>query len=333
MVDPEGARYRPGDTRGHYESWFIRGNHPSRPLAFWIRYTLTAPKGAPDYTIAELFAIAFDGERARHVAVREVVSIRACTFSSSGLDVRILGSHLTRERAVGRASSHGRTLGWDLDWTGGTEPRLLLPERLYAGGFPKAKSLVMRPGVTFGGRLEIDGEPWPVDDWVGSINHNWGERHTDQYTWGQVAGFEGDPSAFLELATARIRIGPVLTPAMTPIVFRHEGREHRLNALYKVFRRATLDGLRWSFAAKGDGIALSGVISATPAQVVTFAYKNPPGGTKLCVNSKIARCELTVTRAGSRTTLLSQSGAAFEVLVDDVQAAERLGIVGLPPAL
>ena len=30
---------------GHYESWFLRGNHPSRPLAFWIRYTIFHPRG------------------------------------------------------------------------------------------------------------------------------------------------------------------------------------------------------------------------------------------------------------------------------------------------
>ena len=25
---------------GHYESWFVRANHPHKPQASWIRYTL-----------------------------------------------------------------------------------------------------------------------------------------------------------------------------------------------------------------------------------------------------------------------------------------------------
>lgn len=332
-VDPEGARYRTGDGQGHYESWFLRGNHATRPLAFWIRYTVTSPKGRPEDTIAELFAIAFDGERMRHVAVREVVPIRSSTFAASGLDVRIDTSHLSREKATGRASSGGHVITWDLSFLGGGEPLLLLPEGLYAGGFPKAKALVMRPGVSFGGRLDVDGEPWPVDGWVGSTNHNWGVRHTDQYTWGQVAGFDGHPDTFIELATARIRVGPFLTPALTPIVLRHGGREYRLNTIREGFRRATLDGLRWTFKAKGSGISLSGVISATASQVVTFDYKNPPGGTKLCINSKIARCELSLEVDGHKQSLVSGSGAAFEVLVDDVATANGLGITGLPPAL
>lgn len=332
-VDPEGARYRPGDKRGHYESWFIRGNHPSRPLAFWIRYTVTSPSGRPDDAIAELFAISFDGERGRHVAVREGLSPRECSFPTSGLDVRLGASRLTREVAMGRAQSAPHEIAWELTLAPAGEPLLLLPERFYAGGFPKAKALVMRPRVTFRGHLVVDGERVDIDGWHGSTNHNWGERHTDQYTWGQVAGFDDQPETFLEVATARIRLGPILTPAMTPVVLRHEGREHRLNALHKVFGRAKIGGLRWTFEAKGEGVALSGVISASPIQVVTFAYKNPPGGTKLCINSKIARCELAVTLDRRKVDLTSRSGAAFEVLVDDVFAAEHLGISGLPVAL
>ena len=42
---------RPASSRakraGHYESWFQRANHPSRPLAFWIRYTIFCPARPP----------------------------------------------------------------------------------------------------------------------------------------------------------------------------------------------------------------------------------------------------------------------------------------------
>jgi hypothetical protein len=41
------CRYLEGDPSGHYESCFQRANHPERPLAFWIRYTVFCPKGRP----------------------------------------------------------------------------------------------------------------------------------------------------------------------------------------------------------------------------------------------------------------------------------------------
>src|SRR5688500_2735999 len=37
MEEPNAVRYRPGEAAGHYESFFLRANHPARPLAFWIR--------------------------------------------------------------------------------------------------------------------------------------------------------------------------------------------------------------------------------------------------------------------------------------------------------
>ena len=40
-------RFRPDDPGGHHESYVQRANHPSRPLAFWMRYTVFRPKGWP----------------------------------------------------------------------------------------------------------------------------------------------------------------------------------------------------------------------------------------------------------------------------------------------
>ena len=37
-----------GQPDGHYESFFMRANHPARPLAFWIRYTIFSPKNRPE---------------------------------------------------------------------------------------------------------------------------------------------------------------------------------------------------------------------------------------------------------------------------------------------
>ena len=60
-MDENAARYRPGEPAGHYESYFLRANHPNRPLAFWIRYTVFSPAGRPEAAEGELWAIVFDG--------------------------------------------------------------------------------------------------------------------------------------------------------------------------------------------------------------------------------------------------------------------------------
>ena len=50
---------------------------------------------------------------------------------------------------------------------------------------------------------------------------------------------------------------------------------------------------------------------------VGLTYNNPPGGTKTCLNTKLAACELTVERTGQAPrTLTTSHRAAFEILTD-----------------
>src|SRR5437016_2183779 len=82
------CRYVPGSPSGHYESYFQRANHPTRPLAFWIRYTIFSPRGRPADARGELWAIWFDGERERIVAAKEEVPLAACVFGDGDLPAR-----------------------------------------------------------------------------------------------------------------------------------------------------------------------------------------------------------------------------------------------------
>jgi hypothetical protein len=173
------------------------------------------------------------------VAVKERHPFPSCAFAQDQLSVRIGDAELGEGRLAGSARRAGHRIGWQLEYTCPDPPLLLLPERLYATGFPKAKSLVGAPNARFRGTLDVDGTAVAVDDWIGSQNHNWGERHTDRYAWGQVAGFDGAEQAFLECASARLRVGPLWTPWITPLVLRLDGREHRFNALPAALRART----------------------------------------------------------------------------------------------
>ncbi|EMO95768.1 hypothetical protein LEP1GSC109_1391 [Leptospira interrogans str. UI 13372] len=56
-------RFKENDSKGHYESWFVRANHPNTCKAIWIRYTIFSPKNFPEKAMGELWAIYFDGEK------------------------------------------------------------------------------------------------------------------------------------------------------------------------------------------------------------------------------------------------------------------------------
>ena len=250
-------------------------------------------------------------------------------ISGSTLVVNLAGSRaavrdgmatLGPQRLQGAVESRGQALAWDLAFEGDAAPVLLLPFKLYKGGFPAAKSLVSLPLARFKGELSVNGEAIDVADWIGSQNHNWGSRHTDLYAWGQVAGFDTHPESFLEIATARLRIGPFWTPPLTPLVLRHRQKEYALTGLLQGIRaRGSFGYFNWEFRSETAEVVIEGVISAPRRAFVGLEYRNPPGGVKHCLNSKIAACTLDFRdkRTGSSEILETKSRAAFEILTSD----------------
>jgi hypothetical protein len=314
------TRYAPGQKEGHYESFFQRGNHPTRPLAFWIRYTIFSPAGRPEDAIGELWAMVFNGETGEHVAVKEEHPLTACRFDRDGFGARVGNAVLEAGRLRGSCTARSHTVSWDLGYDSGQPPIHFLPVKMYEGSFPKAKSFVGVPLAVYDGSVTLDGKTIDVKGWAGSQNHNWGRQHTDYYAFGQVAGFDNAPDSFLEIVSAQLKFGPVWTPTLTPLVLRFRGEDHSFVTLPQAARaKAHFRCFDWTFAAENDRVKLAGRIAAPKEAFVGLTYYNPPGGTKHCLNSKLASCELTVTdkSSGRQNVLVARHRAAFEILTDD----------------
>jgi hypothetical protein len=314
------TQYRTGQKAGHYESFYQRGNHPTEPRAFWIRYTIFSPAGMPEAAIGELWAIYFDGVTGEHVVAKEEHPIADCHFSNDSFSARVADRVLEEGSLKGAASGPRGTIGWDLTYQGGETPLFLLPAKLYAGGFPKAKSLVGTPLARYSGGLTVNGELIDIDGWTGSQNHNWGSRHTDYYAFGQVAGFDGEPDSFLEIVTARTKMGPLRTPMATFLALRHKDREYSLVSLRRALTaKAGFGYFYWDFASSDETVAIRGRITAGREQFVGLNYYNPPGGIKHCLNTKIGSCELEIRNkvTGEVARLATENRALMEILTDD----------------
>ncbi len=313
------CRYRVDGSTGHYESFFQRANHPTRPLAFWIRYTIFRPARDRHGALGELWAIWSDGEKQKIVAVKHEEPLASCRFDEQKLGAQIGRATLHQGALDGRAALGGHEIVWELDFSEGERPLLLLPEGLYEKSLPKAKALVGSPNALYRGTISVDGQNHAIDGWPGSQNHNWGSKHTDHYAWGQVCGFDGRPESFLEVSTARLKLGPVWTPFMTLVVLRLDGREHALNSMSQAVRaKGSFSYFDWSFRSETPAVTIAGRIHAPATSFCGLNYYNPPGGSKICLNSKIAACEVTVSSRGEPpVTLTSANRAAFEILTDD----------------
>ena len=326
-----GSRHDPKSRAGFYESYFQRANHPSRPRAFWIRYTIFTPKGAPEQAEAELWAIWFDAEAGEVLSLYRAYPLAEASFAKDELRVNIAGAELSERHLRGEIEDGAKKLAWDLTFTGDAPALLLAPEAFYERSLPKAKVLVGLPLARYDGVLRFaGGREERIDGWVGSQNHNWGTKHTDLYAWGQVAGFDDAPDTFLECATAKIKIGPFWLPKLSPLVWREGGKEYALNTPRCLMKnRGAYSDWRWQVDAHAEGISVRAVFSAPKDRFAVLGYRNPPGGVKRCLNAKIARCEVTVKKQGEADrTLVSAHGAAFEILGDPA----RLDALGFKPA-
>ena len=304
---------------GHVESYFLRANHPTRPLAVWLKSTVLAPLEGP--AVAESWFIWFDGERGESLAHKQTHPFSAVSYSGDD-ELSITSPDATFELS-GTGKARGTLpvpfdLSWKKDESPIAQPLSILPWRLLrTGPIPKAKLLTPFPSLRFSGRVEL---PWGAESlkaWPGMQGHNWGKEHTFEYAWGQCL-FPAD-DAMVEGFSARVKIAGRTTPRLSAMVVRKGGRTFRFDAIFDAWRqRAEVSADRWFLCLRGsDGEATLEMDASDRASkpMVCLGYDNPNGERSYCFNSKLAGVKLTVRPAdGASFTCLSAHGGALEFL-------------------
>ena len=295
-----------------HESRFLRANAAGGRRALWLRETLLLPTVGE--SCADVWVMVFDPSG--HRAIRQSYPIEAAHFADEPWTARLAGTELDDSHAHGALPDGTR---WDLSIAPGGQPGVrVLPERSYRARFPTAKTQVRHPLARFDGRLQSPDLDLDLDGWVGSINHNWGGRHTPAYAYGQVCGFDEAPESTLEIVTARAGVGPVLLPGVTLFVFRHAGLEFAV--------RSVLGGMQthgryrpfsWTFGARVGEQMIEGEISTVVGDVIGLTYPDTHGGVKYCYNSALANCRVQVAGKAFERAELSSDRAMFEILTDD----------------
>lgn len=301
----------------YYESRYIRANHRDLPLALWLRETLLLPTAGDP--VADVWVMVFDPDGAGNRALKVPHPIDAADYGYDDWTARIGSTTIDDQAAQGAVSLGDRTARWDLRITPGNEDQVkLLTDRAYEARIPTAKTTVRHPLAQFDGLLELDDASIAVDGWTGSVNHNWGTKHTPAYAFGQVCGFDDAPGSSLEIVTARAAIGPFRTPAATLFVFRHAGEEFAVRSILGSLQtHGRYHPFTWAFGARVGDHMIEGEITTEPADVIGLTYTDTDGGTKYCYNSAIATCRMQVAgKAFDRAELVATKRAMFEILTD-----------------
>ncbi|OYN80290.1 hypothetical protein [Mycolicibacterium sphagni] len=297
----------------YYESRFIRANHPDRAQAIWLRWTLLLP--VPGEPVADVWVMLFDPDGSGNRALKVPHSVTAADYLSDPWSARIADSVIDDVHAQGVLE--GAT--WDLAIAPGAERAVrLLSDRGYKARFPTAKTMVRHPLARFDGSVALGESHVAIKDWTGSVNHNWGSRHTPAYAFGQVCGFDGQPNSSLEVVTAHAAVGPLRLPAATLFVLRHAGWDVAVRTVLAArHTRGSYEPFRWSFSGRTDGFELRGEISAEPDDVIGLTYTDTNGKPKYCYNTALADCRITLSGNGVDAELVASRRAMFEILTDE----------------
>jgi hypothetical protein len=320
LPDWNAVRYDPDTSKGHVESYFLKANDARGRRAVWLKATIYASELRPAHAVAEAWAIVFDRE-GKHVAVKESLPYAQTEFSKAGLDVTI-GELLRFEQGATRGPIErgGHKIAWNLEIAakdGG--PLVHFPiAGMYTGPFPKSKLVSPAPSLEVTGSLTVDGHRTKVTGWRGMQGHNWGRGHADLYAWGHCNHWDQQEDLVVEAASARVRVGPVLTPLITLVCVRCQGKEFRLSDPMALLRnRGQLQSRRWFFSARNNEIAVEGDLSAQTADFVGLYYPNPDGVMTYCLNTKIANGRVRVELPGREPIDLTTRAAALEIGTKD----------------
>ena len=297
----------------YYESRFIRANHPDRPQAVWLRWTLLYPQ--PGEPVADVWVMVFDPDGGGNRAVKQPHPVAVADYRTEPWSARI------GESAIDDVSA-GATLAGascELAISPGPEPAVkLLTDRSYRAKFPTAKTQVRHPLARFDGTVTLGDTTLALDGWAGSVNHNWGSRHTPAYAFGQVCGFDGAAHSSLEIVTAHAALGPLRLPATTLFVLRHAGREYAVRSVLAARRtRGSYRPFTWTFGGRVGGVEMRGEITAQPGDVIGLRYTDTNGDTKYCYNSALATCRVSLSGAGVAEELTATRRAMFEILTTE----------------
>jgi hypothetical protein len=325
MKASAGLRYEGALARhGHVESWFLKANDPRSRRALWLKWTVWAGERAPAAAIAEVWAVAFGAARGQ-VAVKTAVPFdsKLAHFDAHGLGVTVDGCSLTASAAKGRVESGDRVIAYDLTIEPRGGPLLHYPSAwMYSGPWPAQKVASPIPSALVSGTFEVQGETWKVDGWPGMVGHNWGARHSPRYAWGHCNAWDGADDFVFEGVS-----GGAGRPGLggTALCLRVDGVRHDLNGLWSLARNSgAITPRRWTFRGRSRDVEIDGEMWAESDDFVGLFYPNPDGSRIHCLNSKLARAEVTLRIAGRPSRAFRSSRAALEIGTDDPHHGVRM---------
>jgi hypothetical protein len=299
---------------GMYESFYLRAVCPEEPVGIWIRHTVHKPPGRPPR--GSVWCTVFDARRGRpfmHKLSTDELSVPGSRWIAVGDSV--IGP--------GRADGSCGDARWSLRFAAQhPELRHLAPALLYRTPLPRTKLTSPAPAASFDGVLRLAGrDAIELRAWPGMVGHNWGSEHAERWIWLHGLAFHDAPTAWLDVALARLKLAGRMTPWAASGALFFAGERHRLGGLAARGTQVAESPAGCSLTLAGaGGIAVHARVDVPAESAAGWRYADPDGerskiGQHDVINCSIAAVELTVSppRGGPPVRLSSEHGGAYEL--------------------
>lgn len=297
-------QWTPYAAHGLYESNYLHAHSPDGRLAIWIKHNILATPRDAKPPVLELRAVLFE-RGLPPIALGQVLPLKSMSMAEGLLGLKGPNVLLMATQTRSKIEDQLGRMEWEIDITPSDEPAMIhLPYAwMYRAAFPKKKLLTPMPHGLFNGALRLTqaGQTREIlmHNWIGFRGHNWGTEHAHSYAYGNCNDFPAMPDLRVDGFSVRLKMAGLLTPWLSPLLIRHQGRDHALNGLMQSWRsRCQVNFPEWRVCAKSPAGDFEWLQRAAPESFVGLIYRHPNGRVAYCYNSKAAHSTLRHTQAG-----------------------------------
>ncbi len=330
------------NSDGFYETYTIRLHHSKNQFALWLRYTILKPEKYPENTIGELwgslnsninfkeknqnsnqndfFEINKNNYKEKCSKLLKIttpkilkseIPFTCCHIHPKKLQITIGMAEINRDEIYGNIQKNSDILSWNLIYQKESEAIFPLPKIAYISDIVSNNYAVISPITNFHGEIMFNKEKISVQNWLGTITHSWGTKHSKFHMKAQSV-FDSDfGKIFLDLSFTKIK-GVDVT--LITLLF-----DKKIYKFPITTNQTEFNDFDWKFYGNNQFLSIKGSISAHEKSFSACNFYNPQGGANHLISSQTASCCLSLyfKDRDERFDFSNQSQTSFEIITSN----------------
>lgn len=321
-----------GKKRPFFEIYYLKVVDPGQKMALWARYTLLSPASKSSLPTATLWGI-FQAPGATPIALKKTLPLHEVDIFHKDFFIQIQDNYLSLDGARGHIGDSDHLIRWDLQFEDPNTLFALYPCRaMYSKMSPVTKFIEPRAHTFVTGSVHADQRAFHFTHHPAHQAHLWGKGYVHSWAWAHCNMFREDPDCWMEVLSARVKIGPLSAPALKLAGIFYEDRLYQItNPLHWLKCPSQLGWAEWVIEVSFDLIRFVIRIHRDPADIFGVEYEGPRGEERTCYTSLQSHTEMKVYKRRPKKPwhlvkeLTSQGTTSFETV--ETEARQQIPIL------